>query len=441
MLVSAVYMSHNRKGKRQIDYVEGHPVLKVIPRTYYNLFSITRFRWFWIGATLSSIGDAMSEISIIWLAIELAPHNQGTVIAFSSAAYLIPGVVSGTLLGKILDRVNSRLLILVDCYSRFGFLAAVAVFRLVGYLPLWLYIVLLAFAAVTRPIGQAGERVFLRDLIPQTEFFSANSMLSISVQGATIIGPALAGILIALMGAANVIALDAISFAVFGLVLWLLPKSSSIADFSASPTSSSVASLRQLLQLRVIVGLFLLTFLFHLLYGPLVVALPLYTESLAQPMKASGAAILGLLWSGFGIGTLLGGFFAGLRRSLASYTTAAIIVGLWGVAVVMIAATPFIPVAVVAMTIGGFVYAPYASITTTIMQHQSPSNWLARISSYWSAMTSVASPLGTIAAGVVMPLIGARPALLESGVVTILIACVALCSTRLVHNKRKEGLT
>lgn len=382
----------------------------------------------------------MSEISIIWLAIELAPRNQGLAIAFSSAAYLIPGFVSGALLGKHLDKVNSRTLILIDCSARFIFLAAIAVFRLGGYLPLWLYVVLLAFAAVTRPIGQAGERVFLRDLIPPTEFFSANSMLSMSVQGATIVGPALAGIFIMLMGVANVIVLDAVSFAIFGLTIWLLPKSSLVVEISTLSASSS-GSLRQLLHLRVIVGLFLLTFLFHLLYGPLVVALPLYAESLGQQVKASGAAILGLLWSGFGIGTLLGGFLAGLRRSLASYTTATIIVGLWGVAVVMIGATTFIPVAIAAMVIGGFIYAPYTAIMTTIIQQQSPSNWLARISSYWSAMTSVASPLGTIIAGLLMPLIGARSALLDSGVVTIVIACGALCSAHLVYKERKERPT
>ncbi len=437
MLVFAVYMSHRERGRRQIDYVEGYSELKVIPKAYYRLFSITQFRWFWIGATLSSIGDAMSEISIIWLAIELAPHDQGTAIAFSSAAYLIPGVVSSTLLGKILDRLNSRTLILIDCYARFTFLALISVFRLVSFLPLWLYIVLLAFAAITRPIGQAGERVFLRDLIPQTEFFSANSMLSISVQAATIVGPALAGILIAFIGAANVVALDALSFAAFGLVLWLLPKSTSTADFSISPLSAPT-NLRQLLQLRVIVSLFLLTLLFHVLYGPLVVALPLYAERLGRPVKASGAATLGILWSGFGIGTLFGGFVAGLRQSLASYTAAIIIVGLWGVAVVMIAATTFIPIAVGAMTIGGFVYAPYTAITTTIMQQQSPSNWLARISSYWSAMTSVASPLGTIATGIVVPLIGARSALFGSGLLTTLIACIALCSVRLVYTNQEE---
>ncbi|MHB8598413.1 MAG: MFS transporter [Ktedonobacteraceae bacterium] len=397
-------------------------MLRVIPKTYSHLFGLRGFRWFWIGAALSAIGDAMSVISIVWLAIELAPHNQGIAIAFASAAYLMPGVVSGAVLGKWLGGLSSRTLLLIDCSARFGFLGAIVVLHLVGFLPLGAYITLLALAAITRPVGMAGERVLLRDLVSQTEFFSANSLLGMATQMASIVGPICAGFLITLLGATNVIALDAASFGIFGLIVWMLP-GGGIVRVEPSSSFSSSMPLRHLLQLRVIFWLFLLTFLFHLFYGPLVVALPLYAQLLGQQVKESGSVILGLLWSGFGIGALLGGSISGLHRSLASFTAAVTIVGLWGIAVVMISTTPFLPVAIAAMTFGGFIYAPYPAITTTIMQHRSPAELLARISSYWSSMTSVASPLGTIIAGLVVPVLGARLSLIGSGLITLGIAC------------------
>ncbi|WP_126578163.1 MFS transporter [Tengunoibacter tsumagoiensis] len=400
-------------------------MLNIIPKTYCNLLGLKVFRRFWLGATLSAIGDAMSQITIVWLAIELAPTYQGIAIALTSAAYLVPGAVSGMLLGKWLGKLDCRTLVLIDCGTRFIFLSAIVFLHSIGLLSLGIYMILLILAAITRPIGAAGERVLLKSLIPQVDLFPANSLLSMATQIASIIGPACAGLFIVVFGTANVIALDALSFGIFGVIVWTLSSvDTSIKESSFSSTSLPPIPFKRLLQLRIITGLFLLTCFFHILYGPIVVALPLYSRFLGAQIGMSGPVLLGILWSSFGIGALLGGFVAGLQRSLASFMIAATIVGLWGIAVVLIGATALSLVAIIAMGIGGCIYAPYTAIIATIIQRESPPELLARVSSYWSSMTSVASPLGTIVAGIIVPAIGARSALIGSGLLTLGIACV-----------------
>lgn len=421
--------------------------LKVVPESYRAVLSHPRFRRYWAGETITAVGDAMSEITVIWLASELVSSNKGLAIALASIAYLVPGTISGVLLGRFLAGLDGRTLILIDCGLRFGFLGAIPVLHWLDHLTLPIYLVLLGFAALTRPLAEAGGRVFVRDLLPESDRFAANSLLGSVMQTSMILGPGAAGLLISVIGSANVLALDALTFALFGFILLTLPKSETTLETETSSQEASTGqdvptrSFRDLLQLRTIVGLFVLTFFFHLLYGPLVVALPLKAPDLGESFGLSGSVVLGLLWTGFGIGAVFGGIIAGTRRSLASFVSAAAIVGLWGISTLVLGATSLLWVALGAMVFGGFVYAPYLAIVWTIMQRESPKETLARIGSYWSSMTGVASPSGTMLAGVLVPLVGTQFALLGSGAAMILISAFALIVVQSVSRRSGRSMT
>jgi len=401
---------------------------RAFPATYRRVFRQAYFPRFWIGAVVSAIGDAMSLISIAWLAMELAPGNKGLALALANAAYVVPGSLVALAAGRRLDAIGGRNLLLIDSITRSAVLVFIAALHWSHRLQLAGYIALLSVAALARPIGLAGERVLVRDIIAADHWFSANSLLGLAIQIASIIGPALGGGLIVLIGAANVIAVDGLSFAFFAGVLLTVPPYA--PGRVAEPTRLPKLRMRQFLTLKAIVGLFALTYFFHLFYGPFAVALPLYAESLSRSWRYAGSMTLGLLWSAFGLGFLVGGFVGGTRRSLAVLRIAVAIVTLWGVAVALLGTTLAPLVAIAAMAFGGFVYGPYPAIASTILQRESPVATLAQVSTYWSLMTSVAHPSGALLASLLVPNIGARWILLGSGLATILTGGVAGVWTR-----------
>ena len=195
----------------------------LIPHSYRALFRLPAYRRFWVGAALSASGDTMNEVGIVWLASQLEPERAGLAIALASVAYLVPGVLSGAILGRRLDQIDCRKLMLLDAGLRFTMMGLAAALHFLHLLTLPVFLVLLALGAMTKPLDTAGRYVFVRQLVPDDELFAANALLATVTMGSAIYGPALAGLLIAGVGAAAVLAVDALTFALFGLFLLTLP--------------------------------------------------------------------------------------------------------------------------------------------------------------------------------------------------------------------------
>ncbi len=407
----------------------------LIPAHYRQLLRLPSYRTFWIGASLSATGDTMNEVGILWVASELEPDRAGMAIALSSIAYIVPGVLTGALLGRRLDRIDCRQLMLLDAVLRLTMMGTAAALHWFDRLTLPIFLVLLALGAMTKPLDTAGRYVFLRHLVPENQLFAANTLLATVVMGSAIYGPALSGMLIAGVSSAAVLAVDALSFALFGLFLLTLPTAQP-DDPATSTSAEKLVPLtgRQLLQLPTMVLIFVVTFFFYLFYGPMVVALPLWTQSMGE----NGARILGWLYTGFGIGALIGVFWAGSRPQLARSGVAVLIVLGWGAAAAIVGLTPSIPVAIVALAVGGFAYAPYPSLMATILQREAPPGTLARLSSYWAAMGAAAVPIGTLLGGVTADLIQPQPMIFLSGLATIFLAGLAALWLYLTRRQRDQ---
>jgi hypothetical protein len=236
------------------------------------------------------------------------------------------------------------------------------------------------------------------------------------------VGPGVAGILIALVGLGPVLGIDAVSFLLFAIALLTISRSA-IHPAATEPgpenpgdQATTAGGLRRatwLLQYPDIAGIFALTALFHILYGPFVVGLPLLVA--ARTGASSTAAVLGSLWSAFGLGAVLGGLLAGHRPALATSRTAALIAAGWGAVTVVVALPAHLGIAVGAMLVGGMIYAPYLAIVSTIMQQRLHRRRLAEASAYLSSLTGLAGPLGTLLGGVTVAVVGARWSLTAAG--------------------------
>lgn len=400
------------------------------------------FRRFLLGEGVSSLGDAMSEVGVVMLALAVADAGQRPVaVALATAAYLVPGIVSGVLTGGRLDRWAPRTLLFVDSVWRGGWLAAASVLAVLDLLHVWTYVALLGVASLSRPLGAAGGRAILPQLLADDRLFTGNSMVQAAVQVATTVGPALAGIVVAAVGPGVALGLDALSFLFYAGVLLTLPR---LVPHTARPTDvTTVAADRAgasgrrpeqggprglgraagwmfRWEWQPVTALFVITAVMLVLYGPFVVGLPILAQDRAGGLSA--ATTLGLLWSVFGLGTVVGGLVAGGIASLATTRVAALITGGWGLCVLVVGVPAPIVVAGLAMLAGGVVYAPYNAITYTVMQRTLPPHRLVAAAAYFDSMKSIAVPAGILVGGVTIAAWGPARSMIVAGALLAVLA-------------------
>lgn len=360
------------------------------------------------GIAVSCLGDGMSAVAVTWLAIQLAPPGQrGTWVALAVAAYTLPGAAGVPLFARLLAGRPGAQLAGWDALLRAVALGAIPVVYALGALTAPLYVGLLAVSSLLHSWGGAGRYAMVAELLPAEQQVAANSVVSVLIEGATIIGPPLAGLLVAYSGAASVIAVDAATFAVLAASYrYAMPAR---AGGPVRPdTGRAPAGFAAIRRDRALVGLLLLSAGFFFLYGPILVALPLYVVTDLH----AGAGTLALFYVVSGAGSVLGGLLAGYlgRRPLWPIVMG-IVVG-WGVALVPLGLPVPLGVALVAFGVSGVIWAPYPAVSTALFQRATPAALLPQVLAARGAVLVLAVPLGTLAGAPMVAVFGPRGTLL-----------------------------
>ena len=360
----------------------------------------------------------MSTVTIAWLAVQTAPAGRlGLFVGVSVAAYTLPGAVGALTLGRYLARRPARALVLAHCVLRAGFLGAIVVLEAAGALSPVAYVALLAGSSLLASWGSAGEYTMLAELGGADGRLAANSLASAQVWLATILGPAVAGLLLSRIAPGWLLAFDAVSFGFLGLQAW--------GTHTATPTDEPVDAQAaesgfRLLRRNDLLGLIALTWLFFFLYGPVEDALPVYV---AHDLSAS-ARLLGAYWTSFGIGALASTLLVGMLRRHATRRTVLLIVAGWGACLVPFAFGPT-AVTLACFALGGMIYGPFPPLTYALFQSITTTANLPSVLAARSAALTVSTPLGTAIGGPIVAAIGAKWTLTASGLATLLLAAIA----------------
>lgn len=260
------------------------------------------FRRLWLGRIVSAIGDQFTTIALLWLVLKLT--GSGAAVGLVVLCAQLPAFATGWGLGRLLDRHQPRLVMAVDNFARAAVVGAIPLLSALHLLRLWHIYALALVAGALLPATEAGTPALLPELVPDEALDPANALYSLVGQVASIAGPALAGLLVAALGGAWTLLVDAASFLVMGAAALSLPDvpraphPERLAG-SAGSAGSGFALLRRRADLRLPTAL---TMVYFFAYGPLETALPVYA---AATLHASAAGY-GLLWSAVAVGSLVG---------------------------------------------------------------------------------------------------------------------------------------
>ncbi|MFC1442962.1 MFS transporter [Streptacidiphilus sp. N1-10] len=383
------------------------------------------FRRFFVGYTTSVLGSSMAGVAVAFAV--LATGGGGSALGAVMTARILPLVLLLLFGGVAADRFGSRIVMIVADVLRCGAQVTFAVLLLTGRPDLWVMLVLSALAGIGEGLFGPSLSALIPRLSPRDGLTQANSLLQIARSGATVAGPALAGVLVATGGPALVLALDAASYAVSVLVVFSLPPAGAGAPGPAASAGrgSLFADLRAGWSLfRSETWLWVTTLhicLFNLLvWGPFLVLGPVVSAT-----RLGGAGAWGAIMACYGCGAITGGFVLLGRRPSRPLLVA--VVASLGWAFPTGALAVGLPLACVCAgaLVAGVGSSLYGTLIDTLEQQVIPVEFRGRVAAYGTLGAFGLGPLGLAAAGPVAAVIGVGP-VLAGGSLWLLGAVVVL---------------
>ncbi len=384
------------------------------------------FRWIWLGALFSNVGNWMETVAQSWLVQEQT--RSPFMVELLAASEFIPAALLMLSAGALADRHDRRKLVLFGQIAMMVLAAVLAVLTHLGLASPWVIIALAfaegaAWASVT-PAWQA----LVPALVPRAELPAAIALNSAQFNSARLVGPMIAGALLTAAGAAFVFDLNVLSFVGIVAVIWVvrIPAAPLAAAHTSGGELAHSGGVRAAVRWathergprRLIIGLFA----FALCAAPVQGLLPSYADSVLH----IGAHGYGLLLSCLGAGAIVGALT--LSRVSHNYPRHHLIpLSMLGFSLcAMLYAFSRRPVLCgAALTVGGVFWVWSLAGSSTAMQLLVPDQLRGRAMSVLSLATTGPLPLGHLLGGTLAHTLGIRPAMLiTSGA----LACFALWS-------------
>ena len=422
------------------------------------------------GEFVSSIGDWLYLVAILILVYEVS--NDPLVLGIVGAARILPYVVLSIPAGILADRYDRRLILLVTDVAR-GVLMLVMAALVAADAPIITIVVLAVVATCSSTFFGPAIGAYLPSLVADEEQLGpANSAWSTLDNLATVIGPAIGGLLIAARGLVLAFILNAATFAVIAVVLWRLPsprrgvvgevrEADELGDAGepgatpATTTGTEPAAIliptatastpapgqadRQRLR-RVVVpvlGLALIDLVGSVAGG----GLGVLTVVIAVGSLGAGDAGTGFLNAGIGIGGLVGALVAGvlvLRPSLVGVLAGGSIALAAGVAALGVAGSLPLAVGMIAVASAGALLVEVTS--TTILQRAIPDEIRGRTLGVLATASMLAFAAGSFALPVLADAVGIGPVLGATGVAIVVAGLVGAVLAAPAARRAPRGL-
>ncbi len=390
-----------------------------------SLFSVLRHRNFallWSGQTISRLGDTLFYIAQMWLVLNLT----GSALAMGTTAILgmLPRLVFQLVGGVSVDRYDRRRLMIMSDGVRGGVVFVFAALVATNRIEMWhVYGLAVIFGSVSAFFDPA-QQALIPNLVSKEELIAANSLSTLTTQMAHVLGPALAGVLIAIpaVGIAGVSFLNAVSFAV-GVIGLALMSSPEQLDGAHARNESFWGELRSgfryLFGFRVLVIILFMAMIVNFTFGPIEVVLPIFVKnSLGQ-----GAEGFGLLTSIFGVGMVLGSVVIGTwsptrRRGIMTFG----FITLGGALLALTGLTRVFPVAAILLAGAGGLIAIVNTMISAVMQALIADEYRGRVFSLDMMISTGLMPISYAVGGGLADAVGAASIIFIAGSLTAIAA-------------------
>ncbi len=393
-------------------------------RLTFAALSVPNYRRYFAGQAVSLIGTWMQMTAQSWLVLSLT--HSSAMLGLIVALQTLPVLLVAPYGGVIADRIDKRRLMIV-LQSAMGLQAlALGVLTVTGEVTVWQIGVLAALLGLNNAFENPARQSFMLEMVGGDYLRNAVTLNSVLVNVARVIGPAVAGILIATLGEGICFVVNAGSFAAVVFSLITLNRS------ALAPTTPAPRARGQLRE-----GL-------HYVRGTRGLAIPLlmmavvgcltYEFQVSLPVMASrglhaGATGYGFMTAAMGVGAVIGGLLVAAkgRTGTAQLTVA---VAAFGVAMTLATIAPNLPFELAALALAGASSIAFMSTGNSTLQLRAQANMRGRVMALWFVAFQGSTPIGGPIIGAIIALAGARAGLGVGALTCFAAALVGLAALR-----------
>ena len=369
--------------------------------------------------TVSALGDAVSFTALPLLVLALT--GSGFAMGVVGAVQTLPDLVFGMLAGAIADRSDRKRMMFLADGGRAILTAMIPLSVEIGGPTMAVILIVAAPMSILRSFFLAGYTASIPALVGRSQIGRANSIFEALYSLGFIVGPAIAGILAAVIGPGPTLAIDAASFAFSALFLAALR-----TDLRAPvdrPRPPILAAIREgiayILASPVLRSIIPVWTIIAILVAPLVTAVTvLVTRDLGLP-----SSTLGALLATYGVGTVIGSVASAriinhVRPGIMLLAGNAVL----GIALIVVALETFLPLLFVAALVAGAAASMALVTYITLRTAYSPDEYLGRIGSTARTISIGLQPIGLLLGGALVDRIGGSTTLALMGAAIALVS-------------------
>jgi MFS family permease len=366
-------------------------------RTFASLRHHRNYRLFFFGQLTSVAGTWMQNIALAWVVVELAPHSRGLAVGLLSVCRFGPFTVLGLFAGVVTDRLDNRRTVIVTQAIQMVLSAVLATLTLIGHIQLW-EVYAIAVLTGTAIVFDAPSRQNLTfQMVGKDELPNAVALNSSMFNLARIFGPAIAGVVIAVVGTGWCFAINTVSFiAVLAALLSmrvadLYPLTGRRRPTVFRGTREGFAFARHNPTVQVTLAMMAvfasICFNFNIL-------LPL----LAKNTLDAGPRTFGIISAAFGAGALVGALSAAAVAN-ARWRTMLLGAGGFGICELLIAPVHGGVAASILLFVCGVFFTSYTANANASIQLASPDHLRGRVLGLYYYAWNGLAPLGALLVG------------------------------------------
>jgi MFS family permease len=390
------------------------PHARAVPRALRALRH-RNYRLFFFGQLVSVSGTWMQTVAQSWLVYRLT--GSAVLLGLVGFASQIPVFLFAPLGGVVADR-HSRRQVLIATQAASMLLALIlAILTLAHLIAIWEIFVLAALLGVANAFDMPTRSAFVVDMVGRDDLLNAIALNSSIFNGARIVGPALAGILVATFGEGWCFLLNALSYVavLVGLASMRLP-----AHVRLPPPRAALRHMaegfRYVARTPAVRALLLLLGLMSLFGMPYAVLMPIFADRILH----GGASALGLLMGASGLGALCAALSLAVRNRLQGLGRwVAVAAGGFGVAVILFSFSRSFWLSATLLVPAGFGMMVQMAGSNTLVQAMVPDALRGRVMSVYSMMFMGMAPFGALLGGALAHYLGAPATVALGGSVCI----------------------
>jgi MFS family permease len=398
----------------------------------FSSLSNRNFRLFWTGQLVSQVGTWMQNVGQAWLVLQIthSPIALGTVTALQTLPILFMVLFAGV----VVDRLPKRQILYVTQTVSLLQAGVLAVLTATGQVQVWHVYILAVLLGLVNAFDQPTRQAFVVELVGREHVVNAVGLNAAQYSSARLVGPALAGLAIAVFGIATCFALNAVSFLAVLISLMFLRSSEFRRDTATPRRAAVVAELREGVRFLLSKRELTIAMIVLLGNGAFVYSTSTIIPLIAEDALHVGASEFGLLVSAVGVGSLFAALIIA-RRARASEKTFLIAAACFGGLYLSLAVVSWFALAFVVLALIGAAIQVFGTSVNSLLQLNSPDHLRGRVMSVFTLLTNGIQPAGSLLNGAVTAAAGVRLTV----AVEAMICLVALLAALAYRSRTQTG--